>query len=650
MVFSGRVTARGSALSGGGDQDHTYVGRPVLDSPSDYLLAPILTLVAVGTVGTWLVGQTAALITGGGWPHLSVTDGFTVLVHRPHHWSDPSSAWPLTVRGQLPGPVGFAIATLLDTAALIGLIVAVARHRGRRRRRRGFASAHEISDVFSPDVLNAQAARLLTAPGPTTPAVSTTSTTGQAGGGVQPARGLSRVARAQRVAAVSVDCGRSDPVAHGTCEPVRIGLENSVLVLAAPRQGKTSQVVIPWVTSWHGPAVVTSVRSDVVTATAALRPGTVQVLDLTGTRWAQQVGWSPTVGCTRFDTARRRADLLVTVGKSSSPGSSDATNSAFFGTSATNLLAGWLHAAALTGRPMRSVLEWALDDTNDEPITLLRRSPAAMAGTAAMLDALYRSPSETRSNLSTTVLTGVAPLLSETAQAAFCPTGPSFDPDAFLDSDHTLYLIVPDSHASELAPLVASFVDDLIRAATARAATHPTGRLDPPLGLFLDEVANVAPLPQLPQLMSYAAGSGIFITAVLQDIAQARSRWGRDGADMLWGAATCKVILGGLTGDEPEMLSKLVGTYRETLTTTEHTPGGTRVASSLTDRPILPPEAIRTLDPALRQALILHATTPPVITRMVRHYEGPRAGDHQRSALHTRPLAGPPPAPAQAAG
>ena len=131
--------------------------------------------------------------------------------------------------------------------------------------------------------------------------------------------------------------------------------------------------------------------------------------------------------------------------------------------------------------------------------------------------------------------------------------------------------------------------------------------------------------------MSYAAGSGIFVTAVLQDIAQARARWGRDGADMLWSAATCKVVLGGLTGDEPAEISRLAGTYRETLTSHSRLPGGASLSASLSDRPVLTPDAIRTLDPALRQALILHATTPPVITRMVRHHEGPRADDHARA-------------------
>ena len=52
-----------------------------------------------------------------------------------------------------------------------------------------------------------------------------------------------------------------------------VAAEDSVLVLAAPRQGKTSQVIIPWLTDWPGPALVTSIRTDVLTTTATLQIG-----------------------------------------------------------------------------------------------------------------------------------------------------------------------------------------------------------------------------------------------------------------------------------------------------------------------------------------------------------------------------------------
>ena len=105
-----------------------------------------------------------------------------------------------------------------------------------------------------------------------------------------------------------------------------------------------------------------------------------------------------------------------------------------------------------------------------------------------------------------------------------------------------------ERRAASLAPVISAFADDYIETCKQIADPLPGGRLDPPCGLFLDEVANIVPLPQLPALMSFAGGTGIFLVAVLQSMAQARNRWGRDAAEMLWGAATVKIILGGLAG------------------------------------------------------------------------------------------------------
>ena len=85
--------------------------------------------------------------------------------------------------------------------------------------------------------------------------------------------------------------------------------------------------------------------------------------------------WSPASRCASFDVARQRADVMVTVGKHGKD--TDSGNAAYFGMMAVNLLAGWLHAAAISGRSMDDVLTWALDERNDEPVKILRDHPAA---------------------------------------------------------------------------------------------------------------------------------------------------------------------------------------------------------------------------------------------------------------------------------
>src|SRR5262249_36583206 len=128
---------------------------------------------------------------------------------------------------------------------------------------------------------------------------------------------------------VGVRLGRS----HPDKVDLAVSTEDSVLVFAAPRQGKTSQVLIPWTTSWPGPALVTSLRPDLLLATATLREqttgGTVAVMAPTGmAAWPRMVRWSPTDGCRDLDKARRRAEVMVTVGRG---GAQDSSNAGYFG-------------------------------------------------------------------------------------------------------------------------------------------------------------------------------------------------------------------------------------------------------------------------------------------------------------------------------
>lgn len=579
--------------------DRVLVQRRFFEDPRDILLAGLIAVAVTVMGGTWATGQLAGLLFKFTWPHVGIGDGLHIAVQLPHHWSDPRRAWPTASQHQLPGPAGFAVAAVLLLIAVVTLGWQVLRRVRRRRQVRGYASRTQLHRALSEQTALAKLPRLRPLGGATPTATS-----------------------------VAVDLGR----AVGSGMRLWASIENTVLLLAPPRQGKTSQIIIPWLTGWDGPALVSSVRDDVAKATMTLRAahGPVAVLDLNAV-WPDQLRWSPVTGCHRFDKARARADVMVAVGKPEA-GISDSTNAGFFGASATNLLAGWLHTAALTGRTMTDVVEWAFKPTDREPVALLRHHPDAAPGVAAMLDMVYQQPPETRANLWATVLTAIAPLLSENARDTFCPPAhASFDVEEFLNGDGTIYLHVSETQAADLAPLIAAFVDEIIE--TVKHVTPRLGldRLDPPLGLFLDEVANVVPLPKLPAMASYIAGDGIFGVFVFQSFAQARDRWGRDGADMLWGAATVKIALGGLGGDELAEFSKLGGEYRETIITHQHSQQGTTISATLADRRTIAPHEVRLLDEADRQALIVHGTIPIVRTRMTRYHEGPDAERYQRA-------------------
>ncbi|MFD0563959.1 type IV secretory system conjugative DNA transfer family protein [Kitasatospora saccharophila] len=582
----------------------TVARRPVLEGPADYLIVVLIIVVVTVTVGTWATGQVAGLITHAAWPAVPFGEAFAVAKQIPEHLDDPRLAWPEPARADLPGPVGFATAAAIVALAMITAGTFALRRLRRNRSVRGYASPAQLAKTMS--------AAAVVRRGPI----------------VRPSL------KGRRIKAddVAVQLGRTMAgMLLWAC------IESSVLMLAAPRQGKTSQVIIPWIKAWRGPMLVTSVRGDLLDATALIRRKLGPTLAMTPTgmvEWPDQVQWSPASGCDDFGKAMQRADLMVRIGKSET---SDSSGAGFFGATATSLLAAWLHAAEITDNSMEDVLRWAFNPHVEEPIKLLAESRRAEPGVAEMLDALYRQPGETRANLFSTVQTALTPLFSPLARRTFVPkAGNSIDIAAWLRSNGTIYLLVDKEDSKALAPLISAFVSEVFGTAKRIADRSPGGRLDPPLGALLDEVANVTPLPNLPDLMSFAGGSGIYVLAVLQNMAQARTIWGHDGAEMLWGSSTIKIALGGLGGAELEEFSKLSGIYRESLTTYQSGSHGTTMQTTLQDRKTVTPDEIRTLDEEKREALVIHATTPVAKVRMLRHYEGPDRKAYEESVQWAR--------------
>ena len=64
--------------------------------------------------------------------------------------------------------------------------------------------------------------------------------------------------------------------------------------------------------------------------------------------------------------------------------------------------------------------------------------------------------------------------------------------------------------------------------------------------LCLDEVANIAPIHDLPAHVSEAGGQHLHVMACLQDLSQARNRWGDAAADGFLSLFQTKLILTGI--------------------------------------------------------------------------------------------------------
>jgi type IV secretory pathway TraG/TraD family ATPase VirD4 len=145
------------------------------------------------------------------------------------------------------------------------------------------------------------------------------------------------------------------------------------------------------------------------------------------------------------------------------------------------------------------------------------------------------------------------------------------------------------------------------------------------LSFVLDEAANVAPLPDLPVMMSDGGGRGMSTWAFVQSFAQLRARRGRDGADSIWGASSIKLLLGGCTeADDLERISRVVGERR--VRRRSHTsPGGLvsrAQASSSTSferERILPVEALARIPAG--KALLLYRAVPAALVALPAWWE-----------------------------
>jgi type IV secretory pathway TraG/TraD family ATPase VirD4 len=146
------------------------------------------------------------------------------------------------------------------------------------------------------------------------------------------------------------------------------------------------------------------------------------------------------------------------------------------------------------------------------------------------------------------------------AQCVLPHAGTGFDIGGFIASGATLYLIATgDQEQSPLAPLFACLVNEIKHQATLMAQAAPGGRLDPPLGLFLDEVTQIAPVP-LNKWLASTGGMGIQIFPVVHGEAQLRERWGDNAAQVIMDTCGAKMLFPGITDPATlDMAAKVCG-------------------------------------------------------------------------------------------
>jgi type IV secretion system protein VirD4 len=124
--------------------------------------------------------------------------------------------------------------------------------------------------------------------------------------------------------------------------------------------------------------------------------------------------------------------------------------------------------------------------------------------------------------------------------------------------------------------------------------------LERPLLLVLDEAANIAPLRDLDTLASTAAGLGIQLVTVCQDLAQLSTRYGAERARTIANNHRAKVILSGIADvGTLDTLSGLAGeqAVHEETVTSDLRDGRRSTSSSIAYRRLAPADELRRIRP-----------------------------------------------------
>jgi type IV secretion system protein VirD4 len=544
---------------------------------SDRGVLTIAGVLAVGMAVLFATAELAVVISGHGWRHYSMVQVLAAFSH---------SASP----GRALGVAGLSATLYMSVFAALVLLVSALLLLLRRL----FGGQHRRKD----DPLRAD--------------------------GLAPrcviARGAGPKALVQRGATLRPSLAKPEPRDLG----IRLGsssgvdcyasVEDSVVILGPPRSGKGMNLVVAMILDAPGPVITTSTRSDSLATTLHARAakGPVGVFDPEGLARGVAGGlrWSPVRGCEDPATATNRANALCA---KAAGGVSDAS---FWQDAAAWSMSRVTRWAALAGHGAREVYRWACDPrAAREAVAILKGHDSAVESWAEDLDAIVTGDERMRSSVWAMVANVFAALAVPEVCEQFTPSfGNELHPEAFLANNGTLFLLGTASGAVTTARFIAALIEDVVRAARLQASSRVGARLDPPLSLILDEAANF-PLPSLTGLMSEGGGTGMMTTVVLQSLAQARDRWGKDQADAIWETANVKIVLGGGAGAQDlRDLAQLIGEYEVQEVSESSSSGGPKSRTETTrQRAIFDASRLRAI-PLGYGVMLLRTTSPFILT------------------------------------
>ncbi len=559
----------------------------------------LLVLVTGGAAAAVLAavwgGAALALLVTGHDPGVPLSVAGEAATALPGRLSDPASAWVDPHGAQLPGPVIYWVCTALVAGSIVGVGVVVAKLL--RESKVGTSKRNPLGVDARPRFAKARDLRPLLVHS------------------AQPGRFI--VGRfGRRLVATE-----STPKV-GEKRKARRGDRGALALIGPSRSGKTTAAV-SGILEWDGPAVLSSVKADLLGATQGWRShlGHVHVYDPTATTGTATAAWSPLEQADTVLGAQRSARALC----DAAPRGGVEGGLDFWLAQAEILLTGLLFVAHHSKRHMGAVCEWVL--TQDRPgklgpgevrvaidVLLASRNPDLVGqaeDVSRALMSIWAMEDRTQSSVYATAQTVVWPWSDPGVAAS--STGESIKLDWLIGGPNTLYLCAPIEDQKRLAPAFGGLLNDLIAQAYRHVAR--TGKpLDPPLLIVIDEAGNT-PLRALPEYASTLSGIGVLLVTIWQSLAQIDAAYQRHADTILTNHLT-KLFYAGLSdpasiryvgqvlGDAEVETASRSGVERF---------GGSSTQISTTRVALAPAHALRQMQPG--DALLLHGTLPPAHVR-----------------------------------
>ena len=552
----------------------------------DLVAIGVAALIVVLEAGLWLWAGAAGLLFGSGWPRITPGALPNAIKGVAGHLSDPRQGFPARLRPGLPGPTGFYL-TLALLAIVLGLAAAAAIKLGQRSRANGLGDPKRdgarwarTSDLDR--LRRTRRRRQETAP----PGTSGRTSAGPTG------HGLALGYRGRRL--------------------LRAEDRHALVVFGPTQSGKSAGIAIPNILEWAGPAIVVSIKPDLLDATLSPRAqrGKVLVFDPLG-QWKQPSHtWSPLAGASSWNGALQTAQRLASAGETDT---STVKGGSFWSQAAEQRLAPLLYAAARTRRGMGEVVRWVygqggaeldriMHDLVEKSRGPLERADAQQAHDAHL--AFCQLAAETKGSIEGTAQILLSAYRSPTVVRS--ADGTDITARRLLEGQNTVYVISDSRRSKLLRPILIALLAELLDHAYETANNSPGRRLPTPLLVCLDELGNAVPLPNLAEIASTAASHNVQLISIFHDIAQARARY-RDQALTVINNHRARLLLSGVADIETlRYFSELLGD--------EEVKDRSDPGAPVRRRPLAPADQLRQIKPD--HGLLIYGSLRPAMLRL----------------------------------